>query len=314
MQRPIILVLTGATATGKTAAVLELAERLPISIISLDSAMVYRGMDIGTAKPSREILARHPHALVDIRDPAEPYSAADFVADADHAVRVAFAAQRTPVLVGGTMLYLKAFRDGLAPMPKADPVIRAELQQQARELGWPALYAQLQTVDPVAAAGIHPHNAARIERALEVYRVGGRPMSEYWTRSPGQPATKRLTAQLKEFALMPVNRQQLHQRIARRVELMLADGLVEEVSALYQRGDLHPELPSVRSVGYRQVWEHLQGAADQQALPERITVATRQLAKRQLTWLRGWSLTPLDWDDPSATAEILSRSAGASLA
>lgn len=313
-QRRLILALTGATATGKTAAALELARRLPVSIISLDSAMVYRGMNIGTAKPAPAVLARFPHALVDIRDPADPYSVADFVADADRAVQDAFARGRTPLLVGGTMLYLKAFREGLAPMPKADPVIREEIRRKAREHGWPALHAQLQEADPIAASGIHPRNAARIERALEVYLASGRPMSDFWARSPGQPAEERLNAEVAAFAVMPSSRQQLHQRIARRVDQMLADGLVEEVTGLYQREDLHPDLPAIRSVGYRQVWDHLQAGTDPTELRERIIVATRQLAKRQLTWLRGWSLRQLDWDDAAATAEILERAAGDGLA
>jgi tRNA dimethylallyltransferase len=309
--KALILALTGATATGKTAAALALADRLPVSIISMDSAMVYRGLDIGTAKPSAQVLAEYPHALIDIRDPAEPYSAADFVRDADAAIASALAAGRIPLLVGGTMLYLRAFREGLAPMPSADPEIRAGIAEDAKRLGWEVLHQELERVDPAAARGIHPHNTVRIERALEVYRQTGRPMSEFWAQAKSQPARMRHQARLREFALMPASRAELHQRIAQRVDQMLDAGLIEEVGRLHQRGDLHLSLPAIRAVGYRQVWEHLEGHSDFAQMRERIIFATRQLAKRQLTWLRGWSVEELPWAQAQHTAQTLARAAAA---
>jgi tRNA dimethylallyltransferase len=301
---PLALVLTGPTAVGKTDVALALADRFPVSLISMDSAMVYRDMNVGTAKPPPDVLARYPHALVDIRDPAEPYSAADFVADADVAVATALRAGRCPVLVGGTMLYLRSFRDGLADLPPADPVVRAAIEDQARRTGWPALYQELARVDPVAAAGMHPHNRPRIQRALEVYRITGRPISSGWQARPGGTAEERLGVRLVEFAIVPGDRAELRQRIDARFRAMLDAGFVEEVAALRARADLSPTLPSMRAVGYRQVWEHLNGDYDRDELLRRGAAATRQLAKRQLTWLRGWPhVTALVWGEPQLLAE-----------
>ncbi|HEX7035293.1 MAG TPA: tRNA (adenosine(37)-N6)-dimethylallyltransferase MiaA [Pseudomonadales bacterium] len=283
-----MLVLTGPTATGKTDVALALAERHQVALISMDSAMVYRGMDIGTAKPSVAVRRRHPHALVDVRDPAEPYSAADFVAEADRAVRDALDAGRLPVLVGGTMLYLKAFREGLAELPPGDPEVRAELDAEASRRGWPALYRDLERIDPIAAAGLHPNNHVRVQRALEVYRVTGEPISRWWSAHAGRPATERLGVHLVEVALVPERRRDLDEAIDRRFRAMVEAGLVEEVAALKARGDLSLALPSMRAVGYRQVWEYLDGDGDRAALAERGAAATRSLAKRQLTWLGRW--------------------------
>ena len=282
-----VLVITGPTAAGKTDVALALAERLPADLISMDSAMVYRDMDIGTAKPSPAVRARHPHALVDIRDPAEPYSAADFVADADAAVRSALERGRLPVLVGGTMLYLRAFRDGLADLPPAAPGIRSAIAAEAELLGWPALHTELSRVDPPAAAKIHPHNGVRIQRALEVYRATGKPLSAWWAEQGGAGVRARLGVRLQEVAIVPPSRTVLAEPIARRFASMLEAGLIDEVAALKARGDLSPALPSMRAVGYRQVWHHLDGRYSREIMVERAVAATRQLAKRQLSWLRG---------------------------
>lgn len=291
---PVVLVVTGPTAAGKTDVALTLAERRrdtasPVSLVSMDSAMVYRGMDIGTAKPPADVLARHPHALVDVRDPAEPYSAADFVADADAAVREALAAGRLPVLVGGTMLYLRAFREGLADLPPADPAVRAEIAEEAGRLGWDYLYRVLERVDPEAAAGIHPGNRVRVERALEVYRTTGRPLSAWWAAQRDTGAARRLGVRLVEVAVMPDDRESLRAPIEERFSRMLDAGLIDEVAALRARGDLSPALPSMRAVGYRQVWSYLEGVGDLDALRARGAAATRSLAKRQYTWLNRWS-------------------------
>jgi tRNA dimethylallyltransferase len=302
---PVIMALTGPTAVGKTDVALALAQRLPLDIISMDSAMVYRGLDIGSAKPSLEILQQFPHALVNIRDPAQPYSAADFVADADAAVAASLAAGRLPLLVGGTMLYLKAFREGLAPLPAADADVRARLREQAEETGWPALHERLRELDPVAAAGIHPNNAARIERALEVCLLTGQPMSALWSQAGSEPVQQRLRARLEEVAIQPDNRAALHERIDARTTRMLEEGLIGEVERLHQRADLHQDLPSIRAVGYRQTWSFLNGDLAQEELAEKIAAATRQLAKRQLTWLRGWRLRSVTWGDPEALAKEL---------
>lgn len=300
-----MLVLTGPTAVGKTEVALALAGRWPVTLISMDSAQVYRGLDIGTAKPSPALRVRYPHALVDIRDPADAYSAADFVADADAAVRSALDAGRLPVLVGGTMLYLRAFRDGLAALPPGDPAVRAALEDEARVSGWDSLYHQLQELDPEAAAGMHPRNLVRVQRALEVYRITGQPISRWWSQHAGVPATERLGVRLAEVALVPDRREALKRRIDARFDAMLAAGLVEEVADLRARGDLSPALPSMRAVGYRQVWSYLQGEMSRETLRERGAAATRQLAKRQLTWLRGWpGVTQLEWGNP---ADLASR-------
>jgi len=292
---PPAIFLMGPTASGKTDLAIELARVLPCEIVSVDSALVYRGMDIGTAKPSRELLAEFPHRLIDIRDPAESYSAAEFRSDALAAMAEITAAGRIPLLVGGTMLYFKALLEGLADMPSADPQVRAQLEAQAGEQGWPALHAELARVDPESAARIHPNDPQRLVRALEVYRVSGLSMTEHRRRQvlqnlhAGAPLGEALPYTVAHLAIAPEQRQVLHERIARRFRLMLEQDFVAEVEALYARGDLHLGLPSMRSVGYRQVWEYIEGHLTRDEMCERAIVATRQLAKRQFTWLRSWS-------------------------
>lgn len=274
--------LTGPTACGKTEIALAVAERLPVEIVSMDSAMVYRGLDIGTAKPSAAVRERVPHHLVDILEPNDAYSAGRFARDAAAAVRAITARGRLPLLVGGTLLYLRALREGLASLPRADPAVRNELDAQARELGWPALHARLQRVDPAAAARIAPADRQRIQRALEVHALTGRPLSEL----QGTVAEDdRLD--IATVALVPADRASLARRIERRFDAMVEVGFVAEVQNLRARGDLTKELPALRAVGYRQIWGHLEGAYDWQEARHRALVATRQLAKRQLTWLRG---------------------------
>ena len=285
-DRPVVKTLMGPTAAGKTDLALRLADRGGVALVSIDSAMIYRRLDIGTAKPDAATLARHPHALVDILDPWESYSAARCVADADAAVRQAWAAGRTPLLVGGTMLYFRAFARGLDALPPADPTVRADIAAEAEARGWPALHRALAEQDPAAAAGIHPHNGRRIGRALEVLRITGRPMSAQLTKT-ARPATARLGCRLVQTALLP-DRQALHARIAQRAEAMLRRGFVEEVRALREDPAIRAEAPALRAVGYRQVWRFLDGDFDQAELLARLQAATRQVAKRQLSWLRHW--------------------------
>jgi tRNA dimethylallyltransferase len=272
--------LAGPTASGKTAAALALAEVLPLEIISVDSALVYRGMDIGTAKPTQEERSRVPHHLIDILDPTEAYSAAQFVADAQRLIADIAARGRLPLLVGGTMLYFKALYEGLDAMPPADPAVRAALDVEAAERGWPALHAELAQVDPATAARLAPNDAQRIQRALEVWRSTGRPLSSF------HRADKTPLAPQPLVALEPTDRAWLHARIAQRFDAMLDAGFVDEVRALRSRGDLHLGLPSMRCVGYRQAWEAVDAGSPPDELRERGIAATRQLAKRQLTWLR----------------------------
>ncbi len=289
MARPPVLFLMGPTASGKTDLAVRLREHLPVELISVDSTLVYRGMDIGSAKPSAAELAQAPHRLIDIRDPADPYSAADFVADAEREIADIHAAGRIPLLVGGTMLYFKALLEGLAPMPSADPDIRAAIEREAAEHGWPHIHAQLAAVDPTLAREIHPNHSQRLSRALEVYRASGQTMTELrrqQAEAGGGDFARRF--ELVQLAVAPRDRQVLHQRIEQRFLKMLEQGLVAEVEALYGRGDLHRDLPAIRAVGYRQVWEYLAGELDYEQMRERGVIATRQLAKRQLTWLRGW--------------------------
>ncbi|NIP13828.1 MAG: tRNA (adenosine(37)-N6)-dimethylallyltransferase MiaA [Pseudomonadales bacterium] len=306
---PLVLVITGPTAVGKTELAIEIARRVPVSLISMDSALVYRGMDIGTAKPSARSLKEFPQALIDIRDPKDPYSAADFVRDADSLIREAWSAGRVPLIVGGTMMYLRAFREGLADLPEADPELRQAIVDEAASRGWAALHETLRAVDPVAASVIHPNNPQRLQRALEVHRLTGRPISDFWLEQRNADFAARLGGRMETIALMPEAREQLHDRIARRFAAMLEQGLVEEVRRLRARGDLHLDLPSIRAVGYRQVWQHLEGELDAAEMEARACAATRQLAKRQLTWLRGWSsVRKLAWGDVAATVEdVLQR-------
>jgi tRNA dimethylallyltransferase len=289
MEAPDCLVLAGPTASGKTEASLALAERWPIEIVSMDSALVYRSMDIGTAKPNADELARVPHHLIDIRDPTQAYSAADFARDARRLIDDIRARHKFPLLVGGTLLYYKALFNGLDDLPPAQPALRAEIEAQARELGWPALHAELARVDPPTATRLPPQDAQRIGRALEVWRHTGRPLSSFF----GQTAQAPDALQPFVISLEPLDRSWLHQRIALRFEQMLHLGLIEEMRRLRARGDLTPDLPSVRCVGYRQAWQMLDetrgrevSAPDLQRLRDTGIAATRQLAKRQLTWLR----------------------------
>ena len=307
---PPAIFLMGPTAAGKTDLALELARVLPCDLISVDSALIYRGMDIGTAKPERAILDEFPHALIDIRDPAESYSAAEFRADALAAMAESAARGRIPLLVGGTMLYYKALLEGLADMPSADPAIRAELEARALAEGWEALHRELAAVDPESAARIHPNDPQRLTRALEVYRVSGLSMTEHRLRQAagnpdaGTSGAGQLPYTVAQLAIAPAQRQVLHDRIAQRFRVMLEQGFVEEVEALRSRSDLHAGLPSIRAVGYRQVWEYLDGELSRDEMVERGIIATRQLAKRQFTWLRGWE--NLHWLD-SLACDNLSR-------
>ncbi|MQA56400.1 tRNA (adenosine(37)-N6)-dimethylallyltransferase MiaA [Pseudomonas piscis] len=300
-QLPPAIFLMGPTAAGKTDLAIELTKVLPCELISVDSALVYRGMDIGTAKPSRELLAQFPHRLIDILDPAESYSAADFRTDALTAMADITARGKIPLLVGGTMLYYKALLEGLADMPPADPQIRAELEEEAARLGWQALHDQLAAVDPESAARIHPNDPQRLTRALEVYRASGLTMTAHRQRQLAQSTEAgasghgQLPYTVANLAIAPANRQVLHQRIAQRFTQMLEQGFIDEVVALRSRSDLHAGLPSIRAVGYRQVWDHLDGKLTFAEMQERGIIATRQLAKRQFTWLRSWS--GLQWLD-----------------
>ncbi len=292
---PPAIFLMGPTAAGKTDLALELARTLPCELISVDSALIYRGMDIGTAKPGKAVLAEFPHRLIDIRDPAESYSAAEFRADALAAMAQITARGRIPLLVGGTMLYYKALLDGLADMPSADAAVRAELEARARAEGWQALHRELEAVDPESAARIHPNDPQRLTRALEVYRVSGLSMSAHRRRQAEQrldwsgPGAEHFPYTVAHLAIAPAQRQVLHARIAQRFQVMLEQGFVEEVERLRQRSDLHAGLPSIRAVGYRQVWDYLEGNLSESQMRERGIIATRQLAKRQFTWLRSWA-------------------------
>jgi tRNA dimethylallyltransferase len=282
---PSAVFLMGPTAGGKTDLAIELAERYPFELISVDSALIYRGMNIGTAKPDAEILRKYPHGLIDIRDPAETYSAAEFCADARKLMLEISNAGKIPLLVGGTMLYFKALKDGLAKLPGADPAVRSRIAEMAQTDGWGAVHSELERVDPVSAARIHPNDPQRLQRALEVFAVSGRTMTELHLE---QGETENLPYNLCQIALLPGDRENLHQRIADRFSDMLACGLVDEVKSLYARDDIQRHLPSMRAVGYRQVWAHLDGELDYAEMIERGIIATRQLAKRQLTWLRSW--------------------------
>jgi len=286
MTTPKAICIAGPTASGKSALALALAEHLPVEIVSVDSALVYRGMDIGTAKPTAAERAAVPHHLIDIRDPRDAYSAAEFVRDATRLITAIQQRGRHPVLVGGTMLYFKALLEGLDALPAADPAVRRQLDERARQLGWPALHAELARIDPVTAARLPPGDSQRIQRALEVWQITGRPLSAFHTTKE-IAADADGTSTMPLFSLEPDDRAWLHQRIALRFDAMLADGLLDEVAALRARGDLSPDLPSMRAVGYRQAWQALDEGWPLAALRERGIAATRQLAKRQLTWLRG---------------------------
>ncbi len=283
-NRPLALFILGPTASGKTALALALAQQCPIEIISVDSALVYRGMDIGTAKPSREERAICPHHLIDIIDPTEAYSAAQFAADAQRLIHEIHARGRLPVLVGGTMLYVKALLEPLTELPTANETIRAEIDAQAAQIGWPAMHAELAIVDAETAARLEPTDAQRINRALEIYRISGKPMSQWLAEDT---ATHELSFSPILTALIPEPRAILHERINQRFVTMLEHGFLDEMRMLRARGDLHLGLPSMRCVGYRQAWEFLDGEYGYEELIEKGQAATRQLAKRQMTWIRG---------------------------
>jgi tRNA dimethylallyltransferase len=317
-----VLALAGPTASGKSAAALAVARALAphrrVEIISVDSALVYRGMDIGTAKPTAAEQAEVRHHLLDLIDPAQAYSAARFLADAKVAIAEIQRRGALPLLVGGTMLYLKALRDGLDAMPAADAAVRAALDDRAARVGWPALHAELAQVDPITAARLPPNDAQRIQRALEVWQLTGKPLS-HWHAGPAQPAPGHGEAQalpgvdLRLIALEPTARSWLHERIAQRFDAMLAAGFVREVQTLRQRGDLHAGLPSMRCVGYRQAWQALEhdealapGSSGWAAFREAGIAATRQLAKRQLTWLRSMPQRQVvACDGPGAVAQVI---------
>ncbi|MBT0726049.1 tRNA (adenosine(37)-N6)-dimethylallyltransferase MiaA [Rosenbergiella australiborealis] len=289
-QLPKAIFIMGPTASGKTALAIELAQTLPVEIISVDSALVYRGMDIGTAKPTVAEQAAAPHHLLDLIDPSQSYSAADFRRDALQKMAEITERGAIPILVGGTMLYFKALLEGLSPLPSADPDIRHQLEQRAKLEGWETLHRELCLIDPKAGKRIHPNDPQRLTRALEVFRISGKTLTEL-TETAGEA----LPYEVFQFAIAPQAREVLHQRIEQRFQQMLDEGFEQEVKALYQRGDLHVDMPSIRCVGYRQMWSWLEGEIDYNEMVFRGICATRQLAKRQMTWLRGWdSLVWLD--------------------
>ena len=282
MQKPPVVCLAGPTASGKTELAISLREKIPFEIISVDSALVYRGMNIGTAKPDAKTLKRAPHRLIDIRDPEESYSAGDFVRDAAVEIEDIHIAGRIPLLVGGTMMYFRSLTQGIAELPEADPDVRAALDAEADASSWPAMHEKLRSVDPVAAARININDSQRIQRALEVFELSGRTISDWQSesRSPN-PARDYL-----KLALIPGSRTVLHERIDRRLKTMFDHGFIDEVAALKKRPGLTSKSPSMRAVGYRQIWAHLDGVYDRPSAEYRALTATRQLAKRQLTWLR----------------------------
>ncbi len=318
---PPAILLMGPTASGKTDLAMRIADQLPCDIISVDSVMVYKGMDIGTAKPDLETLAKYPHRLIDLNDPGEPYSAADFHDDALAAMHAAVKRDRIPLLVGGTMMYYRALMLGIADLPSADPELRRQIVSQAEESGWPAMHAKLAELDPLAASKIHPNNRQRIQRALEVCMATGKPFSDYWGLQELQGQTdwnrasrQRLPYHALSLAIAPASRESLYRRINQRFDTMLSEGFVAEVEELYQRGDLGIDLPSIRAVGYRQVWHYLAGGFSYEEMRERGQAATRQLAKRQMTWLRSWPalqwLSTEDSKTPEQAMEMIKSQFG----
>lgn len=289
MTKATIFTLMGPTASGKTALAMALCDYYPIDIISVDSALIYCGMDIGTAKPSKAELQSYPHQLIDIKDPSETYSAADFRHDALNAIEISLKKGRIPLLVGGTMLYFKALLDGLSPLPPADENIRQLIEERAQQEGWSAIHAELSKVDPISAARIHPNDPQRLSRALEVYLISGSSLTEL-TQDKGVA----LNYNVQQFAVNCDDREILHKRIEQRFTSMLEQGFAEEVQKLMDRGDLHLNLPSMRCVGYRQMWEYLSGDVSYDEMVFKGVCATRQLAKRQITWLKGWK-HPIHW-------------------
>lgn len=302
-KKPTAIFLMGPTASGKTALASALYKHLLVDVISVDSALIYRGMDIGTAKPTAAELLDTPHRLIDIRDPAESYSAADFRADALKEMADIVAAGRIPLLVGGTMLYFKALLEGLSPLPPADSAVRERIEQDAERLGWGALHQQLLQIDPVAGARIHPNDPQRLSRALEVFYISGKTLTELT-----QVAGDALPYLVHQFAIAPSSRELLHQRIEDRFHQMVAAGFEDEVKSLMARGDLHPDLPAIRCVGYRQMWSYLNGEIGHDDMVYRGVCATRQLSKRQMTWLRGWE--GINWLNSEDLSHSLERVVG----
>ncbi|MFT4808418.1 MAG: tRNA dimethylallyltransferase [Paraglaciecola sp.] len=301
---PPALFLMGPTASGKTGLAIELCETLPCEIISVDSALIYRGMDIGTAKPNAAELQRAPHKLIDILDPIQRYSVAKFRQDALLAMQDITARGKIPLLVGGTMMYYKALIDGLSPLPESDEDVRKTIEAKAEALGWEGLHLQLAQIDPTSAKRIHPNDPQRLIRALEVYHLTNRTMTDLMA-SKSAP----IPYNTKQFCIAPDDRKVLHQRIAQRFQLMVDTGFQLEVEKLKNRGDLHLDLPSIRSVGYRQMWQHLDGDYDFNEMREKSIAATRQLAKRQLTWLRGWeNIHQLDTFSPDNLSKVIKLS------
>jgi tRNA dimethylallyltransferase len=299
----MIICLMGPTASGKTALAFEIAKHFPCEIISVDSAMVYRGMDIGTAKPSTAERASVPHHLIDIRDPEDAYSAGDFRRDALQLIDDITARGKTPLLVGGTMLYFKALQSGIAELPMADPLVRVTIESRAETEGWNKLHAELSTLDPVAAARINPNDSQRIARALEVFYVSGKTLSA-WHQENAVPASSH---PFVNIALMPADRAWLHERIAKRLDQMMAAGFMQEVEKLMQQHDLKRDLPSMRSVGYQECWSYLCHEITYDTMLDKIRAATRQLAKRQMTWLRSWpELKLLEADQPQIGEHVVS--------
>lgn len=299
---PPAIFLMGPTASGKTALAIDLVENYNCEIISVDSALVYKGMDIGTAKPDAELQARAPHRLIDLIDPAEAYSAATFREDALREMADITAKGKVPLLVGGTMMYFKFLRDGAAQLPTANEEIRQRLLAEGEEFGWPHMHAKLAQIDPVSAERLKPMDSQRIQRALEVFEISGKTLTQFWDEQNEQP----LPYHVINFAVMPKERKTLHKRIAQRYDIMMKQGFVEEVKTLFLRSDLHEELPSIRCVGYRQVWQYLKGEIAYDEMVERGIIATRQLAKRQITWLRSWpDLHWLDTEDPNLLQSAL---------
>lgn len=300
---PLALFLMGPTASGKTELAIRLRQKYPVEIISVDSALIYKGMDIGTAKPDEREQQLAPHRLIDFLDPAQSYSAADFRRDALQAMNEIAAQGKIPLLVGGTMLYFKALLEGLSPLPAANPEIRQQIEQEALTKGWSVLHDELKEIDPVSAARIHPNDPQRLSRALEVFRISGKTLTEL-TQTKGES----LPFRVKQFAIAPKDRAELHRRIELRFDKMMEAGFEQEMKTLHAREDLHPDLPSIRCVGYRQMWDYLDGNGTLDEAIYRGICATRQLAKRQITWLRSWdNLTWLDSEDIEQSLETLSE-------
>lgn len=301
-KQPPVICLMGPTASGKTALAMALHDKLPCDIISVDSALIYRDMDIGTAKPTPEELAQYPHRLINIRDAAESYSVADFCRDALREIASSRANNRIPLLVGGTMMYFKGLIDGISPLPEANLAVRAEIEQEVKSKGLDYIHQELQKCDPVSAARIHPNDPQRLTRALEVFRSTGNTLSQL-TEIKGD----RVTGDVLQFSIVPQERKVLHERIELRFHQMIEQGFEQEVEKLMARGDLHQDLPSIRCVGYRQMWQYLQGEISHDEMIFRGVCATRQLAKRQLTWLRSWpELQKLNMEDEFNLQQVLS--------